>query len=62
MNNDDKLLEIVSNDVKNSIEQLPIVTPSIYASVFTELAKKTILKLKMRRAYRRIYLISNVLN
>jgi len=40
MNKDDKLLEIVSNDAKHSIEQLSIVTPSIYASLFAEFSKK----------------------
>ena len=35
-----KILEIVSNDTKNSIEQLSIVTPSIYASIFSEFSKK----------------------
>ena len=46
MNKDNKLLEIVSNDVKNSIEQLSIVTPSIYTSLFAELAKKNNLEIE----------------
>jgi len=40
MQENKKLLEIISNDTKNSIEQLSIVTPSVYASIFSELAKK----------------------
>jgi diguanylate cyclase (GGDEF)-like protein len=40
MQENKKILEIISNDAKNSIEQLSVVTPSIYASIFSELAKK----------------------
>ena len=40
MKTDDALLKIISNETKNSIDQLPIVTPSIFASVFTNFAKK----------------------
>jgi len=36
---DDKKLEILSNEVKKSIEQLDVVTPTIYRSVFEEYAK-----------------------
>ena len=46
MNKDNKLLEIVSNEAKDSIEQLSIVTPSIYASVFAEFAKKSNLEIE----------------
>jgi len=38
MQADDKLLKIISNETKNSIDQLPIVTPSIYASIFSKFA------------------------
>jgi len=44
MDTDIKLLKIVSNDTKNSISQLSIVTPSIYASIFSEVAKKNNVK------------------
>jgi len=37
---DTKVLEIISNETKNSIEDLPIVTPSIYASIFSEFASE----------------------
>jgi len=37
---DKKKLEILSNEVKHSIEELPIVTPSLYRSLFEEYAKK----------------------
>jgi len=35
----DKKLEILSNEVKKSIEQLRVVTPSIYRSIFDEYTK-----------------------
>jgi diguanylate cyclase (GGDEF)-like protein len=35
---DKKMLEIVSNETKNSIDRLSVVTPSIYASIFNEFA------------------------
>ncbi len=38
MDTDDKLLKIISNETKDSINNFSIVTPSIYASVFTKLA------------------------
>ncbi|SFV51147.1 diguanylate cyclase (GGDEF domain) [hydrothermal vent metagenome] len=38
-------LEILSNEVKNSIEELPIVTPSVYRSIFEEYAKKDHIKI-----------------
>lgn len=40
MNEENKILEIVSNEAKNSIEGVPVVTPSIYASIFAEFAQK----------------------
>jgi len=39
MNNDNEL-RIISNETKNSIDQISIVTPSIYASIFTQFASK----------------------
>jgi len=39
MKTDNKKLEILSNEVKKSIEQLHIVTPTIYSSIFEECAK-----------------------
>ncbi len=40
MSTDEKKLEILSNEVKSSIGMLPIVTPSLYRSIFEEYAKK----------------------
>ena len=40
MKTDKKLLQIISNETKNSIDQLPVVTPSIFASIFSNLAKQ----------------------
>lgn len=37
---DNKKLEILSNDVKKSIEGFDVVTPTLYRSIFEELAKK----------------------
>jgi len=37
---DNKLLHIISNETKMSIDSIGIVTPSIYASLFTEFANK----------------------
>ena len=37
MNNDNKL-KIISNETKDSIDQMSIVTPSVYASIFTKFA------------------------
>ncbi len=34
----DTVLKIISNETKDSINQMPIVTPSIYASVFSKFA------------------------
>ncbi|WP_457749810.1 GGDEF domain-containing protein [Sulfurimonas sp.] len=46
MKENKKILEIVSNEAKNSVEQIPVVTPSIYASIFSEFAKKNNLKIE----------------
>ena len=37
MNNDNEL-KIISNETKDSIDQISIVTPSVYASIFTKFA------------------------
>lgn len=36
----DQILQIISNEAKSSIDQLKIVTPSVYASIFSEFAKE----------------------
>ncbi len=41
MEKNKRVLEIVSNETKNSIEQIPVVTPTVYASIFSEFAKKS---------------------
>lgn len=38
MNNNQDMLKIISNETKNSIGQLSVVTPSIYASIFSKYA------------------------
>ena len=38
MNNDKEALKIISNETKNSIDQLSVVTPSMYASIFSKFA------------------------
>jgi diguanylate cyclase (GGDEF)-like protein len=38
MSKDDTVLKIISNETKSSIDQMPIVTPSIYASLFAKFA------------------------
>ena len=38
MKTNDKILKIISNETKNSIDQLSIVTPSIFASIFNKIA------------------------
>ena len=38
MTTDEKLLHVISNETKNSIDQMSIVTPSVYASIFTQFA------------------------
>jgi len=35
---DTKILELISNETKSSIDQLSVVTPSMYASIFSEFA------------------------
>jgi diguanylate cyclase (GGDEF)-like protein len=37
---EEKLLKIISNDVKEALENMDVVTPSIYQSLFSEFAKK----------------------
>ncbi len=46
MNIDEKQLKMLSNEVKSSIEALPIVTPTLYRSIFEEYAKKNHLELE----------------
>jgi len=36
--NDKELLKIISNETKDSIDQMPVVTPSVYASIFSNFA------------------------
>jgi len=38
MNKDNKLLKIISNETKNSIDKISVVTPSMYASIFSKFA------------------------
>ena len=38
MNKNTKMLEVVSNETKDSINQINVVTPSIYASLFSQFA------------------------
>ncbi len=38
MSGDDKILHIISNETKNSIDQIQVVTPSVYASIFSGFA------------------------
>ena len=38
MNSDSKMLHIISNETKSSIDQLSVVTPSVYASIFSKFA------------------------
>ena len=38
MTQDKKILHVISNETKNSIDQMSIVTPSVYASIFSQLA------------------------
>jgi len=38
MNSDDKILKIISNETKDSIMNMSVVTPSIYASMFSGFA------------------------
>lgn len=46
MKENKKTLEIVSNEAKNSTEQMSVVTPSIYASIFSEFAEKNNLEIQ----------------
>ena len=46
MDMDKKQLEILSNEVKHSIEELPIVTPSLYRSIFEQYAKENNLEIE----------------
>ncbi|MEA3370826.1 MAG: GGDEF domain-containing protein [Campylobacterota bacterium] len=38
--NDDKILHIISNETKDSIGTMSVVTPSVYASIFSKYAKE----------------------
>ena len=38
MNNNKEALKIISNETKNSIDQMSVVTPSVYASIFSKFA------------------------
>ena len=38
MEHDKDLLKIISNETKDSIDQMPVVTPSVYASIFSNFA------------------------
>ncbi len=38
MNNNQATLKLISNETKDSINQMPVVTPSIYASIFAKFA------------------------
>lgn len=40
MGNNESLLRIISNETKDSIDQISVVTPSIFASIFTQFAKQ----------------------
>ena len=35
-----KILQIISNETKNSINQMSVVTPSVYSSIFTNFSKE----------------------
>jgi len=37
---DEELLKIITHDVKNSICDLPVITPTIFTNYFQETAKK----------------------
>ncbi len=37
---DDKILRIISNETKGSIDQISVVTPSVYASIFSKFAQE----------------------
>jgi len=40
MSNNDYMLHIISNETKNSIETLSVVTPTVYASIFSKYASQ----------------------
>ncbi len=40
MTADTKILQIISNETKDSINQMNVVTPSVYASIFTNFSKE----------------------
>jgi len=40
MNKDNDVLKIISNETKSSIDSIGIVTPSVYASIFTKFAQE----------------------
>jgi diguanylate cyclase (GGDEF)-like protein len=68
MPSDDKLLEIISNETKSSINSMDIVTPSIYTSIFSKFATRynTDLtdenKLTDKMLDKKISLMSNIQN
>ena len=39
MSADDKIIEVISNETKDTINKMGVVTPTIYASVFTKFAQ-----------------------
>lgn len=48
---DAKILQIVSNETKNSIDQMSIVTPSVYASLFSSFAAEHHVELEDEVSY-----------
>lgn len=40
MSDKERILHIISNETKNSIEQMSVVTPSIFASIYSNFAKE----------------------
>ncbi|MEA1983758.1 MAG: GGDEF domain-containing protein [Campylobacterota bacterium] len=40
MSHNDKLLHIISNETKSSIDQIAVVTPTVYASIFSKYASE----------------------
>jgi len=51
MSGDDKILHIISNETKNSIDQLQVVTPSVYASIFSEFASSHDTKIENEKEF-----------
>jgi len=43
---DNKILHIISNETKNSIDGMSVVTPSVYASIFSQFASEHDTKIK----------------